>query len=323
VFIFHAFYYSFQAYHSSARVVVTLDPSRFDEKKQRRLHIGNLTTFQPFIALRNQSSSVGSRYLTYGLTKQLLSRYPPDTTAFLYYIASPDRPRIAGELRLRVASSDDYASFESGSDLLRLDGRPWSRSLCTVSKHHPPLYEKLREEGLVSDDLDAVLSTFTRVPRLETHPIYTLNDPFIVDFSGPCRYIPVVTEQGMETFLLPELFKENRPNSICPFTGAYTNHHLLIDDSNKSVGSALVRFERSTLPDHKGTRTVVLRFLKIITSVKCVIPFYDGYIGQPKEGELYRRCKKNTSNILNPRPTWSANIDKRISFRSFQLLWDT
>ena len=71
----------------------------------------------------------------------------------------------------------------------------------------------------------------------------------------------------------------------------------------KSVGSALARFERSTLPEHNGTRTVVLSFLKIITPVKSVIPNYDGYIVAPQEGELHRRCKWKRERL------WSANID--------------
>ena len=95
---------------------------------------------------------------------------------------------------------------------------------------------------------------------------------------------------------------------------------LSIDDFNKSVGRALVRFERSTLPHHKGTRTVVLRFLKIITPVKCVVPHYDDYLVPPKEGELYRRSRKAV-DMLNP-PAWSANIDKRAALRGLQLLWD-
>ena len=104
----------------------------------------------------------------------------------------------------------------------------------------------------------------------------------------------------------------------------YTNHHLSIDGyNNKFVGSALVRFERSTLPEHKGTRTVVLRFLKIITPVKCVIPFNDSHIVSPEEGELYRRRRVGKPiDLLNP-PVWSVNIDKSVTFRSFQLLWDT
>ena len=104
------------------------------------------------------------------------------------------------------------------------------------------------------------------------------------------------------------------------------NHHLTINYSNKFVGSALARFERSTHPDHKGTRTVVLRFLKINTPVKCVIPFYDGYIRQPKEGELLRRftsdSKEARMDKLNP-PVWSVDIDKSAFLRGLQLLWDT
>ena len=73
---------------------------------------------------------------------------------------SPEKPRIAGELRLRVTSSNDTAFFESGWDLLRPDGQIWSRSLFHLSKFYHPLYEKLREDQLIPDDLDKVLAAF-------------------------------------------------------------------------------------------------------------------------------------------------------------------
>src|ERR1700734_2418555 len=84
----------------------------------------------------------------------------------------------------------------------------------------------------------------------------------------------------------------------------YLSRYSYIDYSHGFEGSALVRFERSTLPDHKGTRTLVLRFLKIITPVKCVVPLYDGYIRCPKEGELHWRSSKMDQLA------WSVNIDK-------------
>ena len=91
--------------------------------------------------------------------------------------------------------------------------------------------------------------------------------------------------------------------------------------SNEFVGSALARFERSTLPGHEGTRTVVLRFLKIITPVKCVTPDYDGYIAEPKEGELYRRARKRK---FNQPPMWSLNIDNQgLMNKAIRLLWDS
>jgi hypothetical protein len=56
------------------------------------------------------------------------------------------------------------------------------------------------------------------------------------------------------------------------------------------------------MPDHEGTRTIVLRFLKTITPVQCVTPRYDGFMRQPMEGELYQKAGK----------FWSINIDKRV-----------
>jgi hypothetical protein len=93
--------------------------------------------------------------------------------------------------------------------------------------------------------------------------------------------------------------------------------------SNDSVGSALARFERSPLPRHNGTRTVVLRYLKIITPVECVIPRYNGHIVQPEEGEYHRRFPQNTQNFFKKDPlVWSVDIDKGLKLRGLQLLWD-
>jgi hypothetical protein len=127
--------------------------------------------------------------------------YPQNTKAFLYYFTPPEKPRIAGQLRLRVASSDDPASFDSGSDLLISNGQPWLRRLCTVSKHYISLYQKLREEQLVSDDLDAVLSTFPhKSPTYHrSQVLYTLDDTFIVDFSTYQPHVFAVTEKGIGT----------------------------------------------------------------------------------------------------------------------------
>ena len=100
------------------------------------------------------------------------------------------------------------------------------------------------------------------------------------------------------------------------------------DYSHEFAGSALARFERSTLPERNGARSVVLRFLKIITPVKCVMPSYDGNICFPKEGELYRRNSRNAHSTLDrdQPPVWSVNIDKlKFSntkmFQGLRLLW--
>jgi hypothetical protein len=98
-----------------------------------------------------------------------------------------------------------------------------------------------------------------------------------------------------------------------------------IDYSHGFVGSALARFERSTLSDHEGTRNIVLRFLKIITLVRCVIPLYDGHVCCPKEGDLHR----NKHSVKSNRQVWSVNIDipQQLHVTRLQpglrLLWDT
>ena len=98
------------------------------------------------------------------------------------------------------------------------------------------------------------------------------------------------------------------------------SRHSYIDYSLQFVGSALARFERSTLPEHKDTRTIVLRFLKIITPVKCVIPSYGGDINCPKEGELYHKFTPKGRQKV-----WRINIDKPkgLNSQGFKLLWDS
>ena len=190
----------------------------------------------------------------------------------------------------------------------------------TISKHYLSLYAKLREDRLVPDDLDSILSTLPlkKFQYTRGQILYTLNDTFIINFSRSNLNLIVSTEQGLETLQFRDHFVDRRDlHEVNPYTGGYTHHCCQNDDSHASIGSALARFERSTLPEHAQTRTVVLRFLKIITPVKCVMPLYDEYIKWPKEGELFQRG-------LHSRPhVWSANIDQsRLTTPGFQLLWD-
>jgi hypothetical protein len=134
----------------------------------------------------------------------------------------PEKPRIAGEIRLRVTSSDDPASFESGSDLLLPDGLSWSRPLYSLSKHYLPLYEKLREEGFIPDDLDRVLATLSErniINYSRSRVLYTLNDTFIVNFSIRPNFL-VITEQGVESLRIQLFFDGRGMYMGTPYTGA-------------------------------------------------------------------------------------------------------
>ena len=173
--------------------------------------------------------------------------YPPDTKAFLYYSMSPEKPRLAGELRLRVTSSNDTAFFESGWDLLRPDGQIWSRPLFYLSKFFPLLYEKLREDQLIPDDLDKVLAVFPSKKSLyrRSQLFYTLNDTFIVDFSFK-RWVPcAITEQGgMQTIQFQHIFTDYRDNGkVEPYTGAYTSYRSL-ETPNQYILIILMNFRK-------------------------------------------------------------------------------
>ena len=226
---FSRVYYFFQKH-----VVVTLDPNKFAEKKQKRFLFGNRKTLRSSVMLHNQSSYLNVLPFRYdtdvdsGIRRYLT--YPPDTKAFLYYYTLRERPRIAGELRFRVTSSDDPASFESGFDLLKSNGQIWSRPLFILSKWYTPLYEKLREEQLVPDDLHRLLSTFPDgfCKYRRTQFLYSLNDTFIIDFSHHMRNLIVLTEQGMAKLHFLASFIDKRAKyKSKPYTGAYTNHSSL------------------------------------------------------------------------------------------------
>ena len=213
------------------RVIATLDPNKFAEKKQQPFDIGNQYAFKPKVALLKQPSRVLTSFIFYDNDNDKKVAFPPDTKAFLYYSTSPEKPRIAGELRLRVTSSNDPASFESGSDLMLTDGQPWSRPLYSLSKHYIPLYEKLKEDRLLPDDLVTALSTFPLKKCFYhlRHFLYTLNDTFTIDFSRRRSNFIVVTEQGKETLTLVEVFSDHRNTYQArrPYTGALYNSSSL------------------------------------------------------------------------------------------------
>lgn len=89
-----------------------------------------------------------------------------------------------------------------------------------------------------------------------------------------------------------------------------------------SEGSAFVCLERSPLPAHIGTRTMVLRVQKIISPIRTRIPDYDGHLPKPVEGELV--MKRANGGSIEP---WSLDIDaKGLTglqgwFRDSEKLW--
>ena len=105
-----------------------------------------------------------------------------------------------------------------------LNGLPWSRPLYFLFKYYFPLYEKLREEQFIPDDLHSVLSTlsFGKPSYNILHQrLHTLTDPFIVDLSHKWYYLFVVTEQGMEMIYIRTFFDYRERCNAAFYTGAH------------------------------------------------------------------------------------------------------
>ena len=93
-----------------------------------------------------------------------------------------------------------------------MNGQPWSRPLHVLPKRYTLVYEKLREERLIPDDLHAALSAIPKTLALNsrTQFLYTLHDTFIIDFSKYAHSLYVITEKGMGTLPCSALFSDKR-----------------------------------------------------------------------------------------------------------------
>lgn len=76
----------------------------------------------------------------------------PISFAFLYYHLPPGLPATAGAIRMRITSSPDPSTFESGADLVQRQGL-WSLPLLTLATtKYTGLIDLLLDEGLVAPD---------------------------------------------------------------------------------------------------------------------------------------------------------------------------
>lgn len=53
-----------------------------------------------------------------------------------------------------------------------------------------------------------------------------------------------------------------------------------------NLGSAVARFELSTLPEHSGANVMVVRIIQILQPVECVLPDHSEYHEKPGKGSL-------------------------------------
>jgi len=123
------------------------------EKRQVRvslygiIHPAHLIEFQPALTWAKSHFQLG-----YEVRDQARAPWRRDALGFLYFAYPPGKPRLGGEVKLRVASSEDPRSLENGRDLLLPTSQRWSRPLHPIATNplQRPLYNKLLDEVLLS-----------------------------------------------------------------------------------------------------------------------------------------------------------------------------
>ncbi|TFK53887.1 hypothetical protein OE88DRAFT_1625265 [Heliocybe sulcata] len=189
--------------------------------------------------------------------------FPLDSRGFFYWHLESDAPPILGQVRFRTTRSPDPATFSTGRDLQLPNGRVWHISLFEIARR--PRYSCLRAQ-LLSEDLvtEQMLDTALQIsasygaglhhPGAGSLLIWKFGQRFLVNLPNMGVSLWVIGSSAVERLLLPSL------SSVCVRESGSSEACYVLSERQ-----ALVQFERSTLPEHKGTRTVVLRILKVIT----------------------------------------------------------
>ncbi|KAF8074031.1 hypothetical protein FPV67DRAFT_1480389 [Lyophyllum atratum] len=288
---------------SKVRALRTLDPHRI--QPQDFIDVSNYT--RPRVKFRSHDVILSYRKTISGNTP-----FPPNSHGFLYYHHDPKLPVTTGEVRLRLTAGDDPAGFHKGEDLVGVHGGLWAISLLTMTKaYYEPFRILLLEDGLFDSDLMRVIQA--GIPQNNSHLrgtyVHYLEQAFVLDVArAGFHSIRVFTPGKMGLMMVRSMFVDRRKkyrDGLVPYSGRI-----------------LVRFERSTLPQHVGTRSLVLRVLDILEPIKAVIPGYDMHLPVPKEGGLVETHHGGPYPGSTPPRPWSINLDRPVkSWKDIGLLY--
>ncbi|KAJ7617690.1 hypothetical protein DFH06DRAFT_101198 [Mycena polygramma] len=243
----------------------------------------------------------GLRFYHIGTTPQ---PFPENTAGFLYYHRHPRAAPMEGSIRLRVTRNNSPSSFSRGQDLCLPSGFSWQTILpqIAVNSDLTDIRDQLLRETLVTPEqlsqCSRVFGGCTQAPAHRT--LVRLDQEFLLGFS----YRPTLTVAGEKLHRLRFPFFQAQVDGrkIYPWTG-----------------SAIVRFEPSTLPGRDGGRVLHLRIVKLLMPVSCTIKGHRGRILRPEEGQLFTISHHN-----GPPEPWRCNVDRDTTPVAAALrdLWD-
>ncbi|KAG6873065.1 hypothetical protein C0995_003371 [Termitomyces sp. Mi166 len=268
--------------------ISTLDPSHLQPTDF--IDLSNRT--QP--ALRTSLNPPTVRtVLKYHKTIHSNLPFPPSTQGFLYMYTDPRLPILASQIRFRITPSNDPAQFASGTDLVDPHGEPWTLSALDLAYY--ARFEHLKQQ-LLHDGYTEYIDALSKLPKRGPHlrrSLYYLEQPFVIDMSDADCTLAFISSTQIVSGRMYNIFVDLGLNS-CPYTGLYpsstshlTNTHYYYY-TPPPIGRLILRFERSTLPEHTTTTGtfVVLRILKILSPIQPVDHRYNNRVPVPRPGEL-------------------------------------
>lgn len=181
-------------------------------------------------------------------------QFPSNSRGFLYFHQPQGAPLLAGELRFRLTPSDLPKSFSQGEDCMTPEGDVWKIPLFVLHSfpYHRHIYQRLRKDGLVSDALHLKLADVLKTclcPRNTSVILHSLDQVFPVNFAVRSLRFFIVGDSScrMVDVRFPFEMQVVRHEKGTPFTS-----------------KGLVRFELSRLPEHEGSRVLVMRVVKLL-----------------------------------------------------------
>ncbi|TFK46205.1 hypothetical protein OE88DRAFT_1739661 [Heliocybe sulcata] len=233
--------------------------------------------------------------------------FPLDTQGFLYWHLDPDAPLLSGQVRFRTTPSADPAIFPNGRDLQLPDGGTWNISLFDIARRsrYSGFRAYLISEKLVTAKVLytalSISAPFGERQSIQPPAAFSFGRSSAGEMLSFLSLFSVRIQQSGSTGIAQKIYYR-------PFTGR-----------------ALVQFERSALPEHKGTRTVVLRIVKLIDLTRSEGSDASG-MPEPKEGGLVMAHTKGGHSWR----VWSFDVDgpqsgsglQRSSSRALAILFD-
>jgi hypothetical protein len=224
---------------------------------------------------------------------------------------------LAGSLRFRITDSDDRKSFERGRNLTWPSGCDWKimQAQIAIQKPYAPFLTRLLAEGLTTESrISQCRRVFQGEKRFKARPsitLFNIRQPFYANLATALALV-IVGCGEVGTIALPPVFRgtgrdgktycafESGACAIVPYGPRL--QYFAIDAHTIVPGTALLRFEPSTLPEHAGRRILLLRVMRLLSP--CIMNALADRVVPPTEGDLLlgRRQVEQVDFVLGLTP---------------------